>query len=149
MLLPPSHAWTPVQKRLITATIVLAVVSVGALVYGYERYHRGPSESILYGTWQFPLGEHDAYFQFNPDQTFSLLNLFEGQVNTLMKGRWYAGGPNIYLRFSAEDLGQRRPIILHILNIEPNELRVRMWGNDVWIYKRVNLNSQPVSNQLL
>jgi hypothetical protein len=67
-----------------------------------------------------------------------------------MKDQWYAGGPNIYLRFSAEDMGERRPIVLHIVDIEPNELRVRVWNDGgVITYKRANLSSRPASNQTL
>src|SRR5437016_14206300 len=41
MLFPQSHAWTPRQRRLIAGAVVAALVAFSALVYGYERYHRG------------------------------------------------------------------------------------------------------------
>ena len=146
MLLPRTHAWTPAQRWLIIALVASALVSVGALVYSYERYHRGPSETVLYGTWQVPLeGVDDVYLQFNPDWTFSVLSLFEGEATPFLKGRWYAGGSNIYLRYTegSEELEARRPVIWHIVDIEPNELSIRMWRNDVRRYKRVNLASSP------
>jgi hypothetical protein len=52
MLLPRSHAWTPVQRWLITTAVVLAIVLFGALVYSYERYDRGPTKSALFGIWR-------------------------------------------------------------------------------------------------
>jgi hypothetical protein len=39
---------------------------------------------------------------------------------------------------------------LHIVDIEPNELRVRVWNDGgVITYKRANLSSRPASNQTL
>jgi hypothetical protein len=65
-----------------------------------------------------------------------------------MSGRWYAGGSNIYLRVTedAQNTEARRPLILHLVDIKPNELRVRIWRDDVQSFKRVNLDSPPASN---
>jgi hypothetical protein len=41
MLFPQSHAWTPAQRCLIAGAIVAGLVAFSALVYSYERYHRG------------------------------------------------------------------------------------------------------------
>src|SRR2546421_5720748 len=42
MLDPQSHEWTPQQRGLIVAGVVVAgLVALSALVYGYERYQRG------------------------------------------------------------------------------------------------------------
>src|SRR4051812_21218953 len=49
---PRSRAWTPIQKWLITSLALLALAAFGILVYKYERYHRGPSESAFFGTWE-------------------------------------------------------------------------------------------------
>jgi hypothetical protein len=146
MLLPRTHAWTLKQRWLIVAVVATALVSFGKLVYSYERYHRGPSETVLYGTWD--LGG-DYYLQLDPGGAFSELRLFDGEV-TVMKGRWYAGGSNIYLRVieDAENTEARRPLIFHIVDIQPNELRVRIW-RDVQSFKRVNLDSPPASNKPL
>jgi hypothetical protein len=144
MLLLRTHAWTPVQRWLIIAVVAAALVSAGTLVYSYERYHRGPSETVLYGTWQ----EGDFYLQLDPGGTF-FSGLLEGaEATPSVKGRWYAGGSNIYLRVTEDtyDTEARRPIILHIVDIQPNEFRVRM-GQRVESYKRVNLDSPPASNK--
>jgi hypothetical protein len=146
MLLPRTHAWTPIQRWLIIVVVAAALVAAGTLVYNYERYHRGPSESVLYGTWQ--LGG-DYYLQLDPGGKFSELSLFEGETTFVMSGRWYAGGSNIYLRVTedAQNTAARRPLILHLVDIKPNELRVRIWRDDVQSFKRVNLDSPPTSNK--
>ena len=38
-----SHTWTPRQRLIIAGAIVASLVAVSALVYSYERYHRGNS----------------------------------------------------------------------------------------------------------
>jgi hypothetical protein len=41
MLFPQTHAWTPRQRCLIVAGVVVAgLVTFSALVYSYQRYHR-------------------------------------------------------------------------------------------------------------
>jgi hypothetical protein len=70
----------------------------------------------------------------------SLGSVFEGKWNPFATGRWYAGGPNIYLRFSADDIGERRPLILHIVDIRPNEFHVRISRDgEVLTYRRVRI----------
>src|SRR5437868_3742590 len=41
MLLPDSHAWTPRQRWLIIGAIIGGVLALSAVVYGYQRFHRG------------------------------------------------------------------------------------------------------------
>jgi hypothetical protein len=152
MLLPRSHAWTPLQRWLITATVVLAIVSFGTLVYSYERYHRGPSESALFGTWEdtTPAMDSVAYYRFNADHTFDLMTDGMGQLSVVATGRWYAGGPNIYVRFSPDLLGGRQLIMWHIADISADEIRVR-WTRDgaIRIWKRVDLPLPSASNQTM
>jgi hypothetical protein len=52
MLFPRSYAFTRTQRSLILADAIVALASLGAFIYSYERYHSPASESILYGTWQ-------------------------------------------------------------------------------------------------
>jgi len=56
------------------------------------------------------------------------------------RGRWYAGGRNIYLSFLAEDaefLHLKRPEILHIVDIQSDTLRLTPWLNGpVYTYRR-------------
>jgi hypothetical protein len=153
MLLPRSHAWTRRQKWLIVAAAALVVVAVSAAVGVYERYYRGPSEEILYGTWEavdFLDGE-TIYFHFRPDQTFTAGGLSEREFNPFANGRWYAGGPNIYIRFSADEM--RRPtrvIVFHIVDIQRNELHVRLLSDGlVYTFRRSTLKVASASNHAM
>src|ERR1700730_10225269 len=125
------------------ARYIAICVACAATLAGCDD--RAP-ESALYGTWQEPGGEPDepTYYQFKPDHTFSILGK-DGQAVGI-SGRWYAGGPNIYLRFPAEVIGESRPIIWHIVDISPNEIAIRVWRKGGVIhYRRVNLASPPAS----
>ena len=58
-------------------------------------------DSALYGTWARSPGDADSvYYQFQPDGTLNVLDSDWKPTN--IKGKWYAGGPNIYLRFPSE-----------------------------------------------
>jgi hypothetical protein len=152
MLFPRSHAWTPVQRLLRAAAVVLGLVSFGTLVYSYERYHRDPGESALYGTWQDPTiyAEAPLYYEFRPDHTFSVVSMISGEKTSIVDGRWFAGGPNVYLRYAEEMQEGRRPLIWHIVDISANELRIRLWPDgDVYIFKRVKLAAPNASNQTM
>jgi hypothetical protein len=47
MLFPSSHAWTLFHKWLILSATAVVLALCGAAIYTYERYHRGPRESII------------------------------------------------------------------------------------------------------
>jgi hypothetical protein len=146
MLFPRSHAWTARQKRLIVGSVVLAIASFAALVCAYEAYHRGPSEAALYGTWQDtkPALDSETYYRFKPDGRFDILMDGMGELSVVTTGTWYAGGPNIYWRLPAELVGERRPLIWHIEDISPSEIRVRSFRQGaVTIWKRVDLPTPP------
>lgn len=153
MLVPRSHPWTPRQKAGIVIAGVVALILSCGVVYVYERDYRGPSGSVFCGTWEMPLFDDQVYLQLNPDQTFSMFGLFEGAPNPFAKGRWYAGGPNIYLRFTAENLEEAdRPWVFQIIDFQPEQFRVRFvrrYSGDAQImtFRRANLNSPSASNQ--
>jgi hypothetical protein len=152
MLIPRSHALTATQKWLVVGAVILGAAVLSTLIYTYERYYRGLGESALYGTWQVPDVWFDdpVYLQLNPGQTFSMGGVFEGKLNPLATGKWYAGGPNIYLRFSADVMGERRPLILHIADIQADEFRVRTRRDgEVLIFRRAHLDSASASNQAM
>lgn len=145
MLSPRARCWTPLQKWLIAMAIIIAIAGFGAVVYGYERYHRGPSEAALFGTWQdmTPSIDSVTYYQLNSDGTFDLIGDSMGELFIVTTGKWYAGGPNIYWRFPAEFVGMR-PYVWHIDDISRNEVRVRSSrGGAISVWKRVDLPKQP------
>ena len=141
------------QRWLITAGVVLVLAALGALVYTYERHYRGPGESAFYGTWLDPthMWDDPTYFEFRPDHTFTLWVARGGEKTSIAEGRWYAGGPNIYLRFPAEYAGPSRPIILHIVDISPQQFTVRFSreGGRVYRFERATLDVPRASNQAM
>ena len=101
-----------VKQKLLTAVILaVSAALLVTVIYTYERYYRGPSESAFYGTWReeedAPSGPANSpvYWEFHPDQTFSrfLISSFDRSKISLFEGRWYAGGQNLYLRFTDDN----------------------------------------------
>ena len=83
-------------------------------------------ESALFGTWHniTPTLDQATYYRFNSNHTF---NVSFGGIDELISsnGKWYAGGPNIYLRFTRPTPQGQRPLVLHIVEIGPDVIRVR------------------------
>jgi len=81
-MLIPTHAWSRRQKWLVVSSVVLALTSIGALIYGYERYYRGPSDAAFVGTWRdtTPAMDSITYYRFKPDATFDLISDGMGSV---------------------------------------------------------------------
>jgi hypothetical protein len=142
-----------VQKWVVLTATALGIAALGTVVFVYERYYRGPGEGILYGDWEAVdcLAGDTIYFRFRPDQTFTAGDLFKGEFNPFSDGRWYAGGPNIYIRFRADDIrAPQRVIILHIVDIQPKEVHLRLTRDgQIYTFRRVTLNSTSASNQSL
>jgi hypothetical protein len=143
MLLPRSHAWTPLQKRIIAALVVLGVAAFAALVYGYERHHRGPTDRVLVGTWHCDMlnttGANEVYYRFNPDHTYHEfypdLPRDDEKVGP-PSGTWYAGGDFIYLRIPRENTSGPLLEAWHIDTMTPTELQIHC-GPDHDLLKRV------------
>jgi hypothetical protein len=123
--MPRTRAWTPLQRWLIVVGVALCLLAFCAGVYVYERNYRGLRPSALVGTWMGPSG---LYYDFRLDGTLPVLD--EDRQPTDIKGKWYAGGPNIYVRFPPEILEDRQLVVWHIVDISPDEFRVRAWQND-------------------
>jgi hypothetical protein len=137
MLFPRSHAWTARQKALIVLAVLFGLIVFAGLVYSYERYYRGMREAALVGTWtRGGPRSGGLYYQFRRDGTLVVLD--EDRQPTDIKGKWYAGGPNIYLRFPSEVLRDRQLVVWHIVNISPDQFRVRAWRDgEIMIWHRV------------
>lgn len=158
MLLPPTHAWTRRQKRLIIAFSVLTLAFFGILIYGYERYYRGPGEEVLYGTWKGSLDWHgsDSYFEFRADHTFSIwdrawFDPADKKPEFVTKGRWYAGGKFLYMRFPSKFRPDGRVLYFwHIDDISPQELRLRYWHDgENHVFHRVASVATRASNHAM
>lgn len=149
MLFPFTRVWTRRQQGLIVGSAVLALALSAALIYGYERYYRGPSGAVFVGTWEARYVSDSApyFFQFRSDHTFSVFARFEGALDPILKGRWYAGGPNIYLRFLDEDFEGQRPWVWQIVEIQAEEFRIRrLPDTQVITFRRAHLDAPSASN---
>src|SRR6266513_835505 len=124
MLFPRSHAWTSRQKTLIMLAVLLGLIGFGGRGYSYKRYYRGLREADLAGTWtRVDPGTGGGYYDFRRDGTIVMLD-DDGQP-TEFKGKWYAGGTNIYVRFPPNDFLERQLAVWHIVDISRDEFRVR------------------------
>ena len=158
MLIPRAHAWTRRQRRIIAAMSVFALLVCGALILCYERYYRGAGEELLYGTWKGGLDWHgsEAWFEFRADHTFSIWDRAwfakaDAKPEFVTKGRWYAGGKFIYLRYSSKFRPDGNIVeFWHIDDITPEELRMRYWHDGgIHVFQRVDSVATRASNQAL
>ena len=46
MLLPQSHAWTPLQKGIIALTVAVSCIAFGLVIYSYERHRTPPMQGL-------------------------------------------------------------------------------------------------------
>jgi hypothetical protein len=88
-------------------------------------------ESALFGTWRntTPTLDQATYYKFGPDHSFSVSFDRIDDLKFARDGKWYAGGQNIYLRFTGEAAQGQRPLVLHIVEVSKDEIRVR-WSKD-------------------
>jgi hypothetical protein len=133
MLFPYSHTWTSKQRWLIAASVFTGLVALSALVYGYERYYRGPNDSFFVGTWRGEAsytGETRIGYHFKPNHTY------EGEWEP--SGKWYAGGDFLYLRERLDDSSgpYDRLEIWHIDSMTSNEVHMHC-GSLHAVLKRV------------
>jgi hypothetical protein len=85
---------------------VAGLVVFSALVYSYERYHRGPDDSFFVGTWRGELecmGENRTGYRFKSDHTYEERVMSEESESWYPAGKWQAGGDFLYLRVRADD----------------------------------------------
>ena len=135
MLFPRTRAWTLRQRWLIAGAVAVALVAFATAVYSYERYHRGLRETALVGTWSPETSQ--LYYDFQRDGVLVVLD--EDGQPTGTKGKWYAGGPNIYIRFPVEILKDRQLVVWRIIDILPEQFRVRSGRHDdqIMVWHRV------------
>jgi hypothetical protein len=137
---------------------VFALLVCGTFIFCYERYYRGPGQEILFGTWRGTLDWHgsDAYFQFSADHTFSVwdrawFDTADKKPEFVTKGRWYAGGRFLYLRYPPEFRPDGNWVeFWYIDDISPQELRMRYWRDGgIHVFHRVDSVATRASNQAM
>jgi hypothetical protein len=145
-MLTRTHSWSPTQKVLLMAVTAVAITAFVSFAYSYQRSHRLPNESILFGTWQMT-APHDEYVLGLHD----IVGLWDGvrrdhwhsgswirhdpakQMEGFSEMGWYAGGSNIYMRFVDDPM----PQIWQIMDIGPQELRLRHSKQD-YVFRRIS-----------
>jgi hypothetical protein len=145
MLIPRSHLWTQRQKRLIVCVVVLTLLSFATLIYCYERYFRGPDDSILVGTWEMtmPYGMDSAtWVKLGSDHTAIWFSDSIAGYQEDFRSRWFAAGPYVYMRYEGKRL------IWQIVEILPDELKLRCAKRD-YIFKRVTREPPQASNHAM
>ena len=148
MLLPYSHAWTCRQRLLIAGGVLAGLVSFAALVYSYERYYRGPDDSVFVGTWRVKcecLGDNEWDYRFKSDHSYARGDWAGYGKEYYPEGKWFAGGDFIYLirRCDAVHASYDDPAgpygdleVWHIDSMTSNAVRLRHEGErETW--KRV------------
>ena len=148
-MLPHTHAWSRKQKWLIAAGVLIVLAAFGTLVYVFEHYYRGPSDSILVGTWELQDGCIDCtnLITLEPNHiAIGFGDSIAGENQIEYRGRWYAGGQLIVIRYS----DQERSVASYwkIIDIAPDMLRVRITGREV-LLKRSDRKPPRASNQSL
>ncbi len=123
MLFPFTRVWTPRQKVLIVGSVVLALVSFGACIYGYERYYRGPGQEILYGTWHNSDGlDSTIDLTLYSDHTFIDSGEGMGRYWINDTGKWYADFNRIFF-FGRRDFDKPPFEVLRLAGVTDNELK--------------------------
>src|SRR4051794_13245533 len=121
-MLTRTNALSRRGKWFIIVAVTVALVLSGALIYTYERYYRGPADTVLVGTWEMtmPYGMDSAtWVRLNPDHTAIWFSDSISGYQIDYRTRWFAAGPYIYMRYE----GQRQ--IWQITDVLPDELRLR------------------------
>ena len=137
------------RKLLIVVACAAALVAAAGAVYTYERYYRGPSDSVLVGTWYLEDGCIDCTHFVTLFPNHNVLGFSDalGQQNLIdHRGRWYAGGQVLVIHY--DNTEQAGSIIMRILDIEPDTIRVRWDGRELRMTRSTRTPPQA-SNQAL
>ena len=140
MQMPRSHVLTPPVKWLLVAAILVSLLIVSVLICRYERHYR-PSDKLFFGAWQGMSEDtgDGVYWQFRPGHTFSsfILSPMNGEKLPFWEGRWYAGGPFLYLRFSSQSW---REVVALRFDVSSDRLTLNLprSGDTMWSLERVS-----------
>lgn len=147
MIFPPTRAWSRRQKWLIITSSIALLVLLGRGIYSFERYRRWPGEDVFYGTWLHqPAYNGSLRYDFRPGGSLVILDS-DGQPTDL-KGRWYAGGPSIYLTFPPGILRDRQLVVWQIVDFSQDQFRVSpRLDEEPMVYARMKSVGRPQANR--
>jgi len=148
-MLTRTHAWSRTQKWLIIAGSIVVIALAGVGFYVYERYYRGPSDSVLVGTWQIEDGCMDCTHLITLEPNHNAVGFgdymgHEGELD--YRGRWYAGGELLVIHYDTSEESQS--IIMRILDITRDVIRVRWGGTEIRL-TRSDRTPPQASNQTM
>lgn len=132
--MPRAHAWTRSQRWLIIASTAVGLCALAIGIYGYERYHRGPTDSVFVGTWQMEGLCMDCTFYWRLQPDHSVVGFGEADPDFRWpagRGRWYAGGELLVIHFAAEQADAVRSFVMRIVDIAPDVIRLRRDGEEI------------------
>ena len=87
----------------------------------------GPDESVFVGTWEEQRDVGRSQYILKANSTFEVVDPdapYGPEVGA--RGRWYAGGKLVYLRFHFEEPSDRDLVIWHIDDISPQHLQIHI-----------------------
>jgi len=130
-MLPRTPSWSHRQKWLIVAAAVVLIAAFSALIYTYERHYRGPTDSVLVGTWQIEDGCIDCTNWITLRPNHNVVGFSDSLAGELINywGRWYAGGALLVIHSDSKE--EARSIVMRILDVAPDTIRVRWDGKDM------------------
>jgi hypothetical protein len=151
MLIAHTRAWTRTQKALIVASVLAALTVFAAGVYTYERYHRGPTDAVFFGTWEMEGMCMDCalYLSLQPDH--NVVGFGEAVPDLrwpVGRGRWYAGGELLVIHLVTEGADAVPPLIMRIVDIAPDVIRLRRDGEEIRMLRSTH-GSPQASNQAM
>ena len=134
---PRTHSWSRRQKWLIIGVSV------------YERYYRGPSDTVLVGTWQIEDGCIDCtnFIALQPNHSVvGFGDSIAGENQLSSRGRWYAGGQVLVIHYDTAE--EARSVIMRILDIAPDTIRVRWDGREIRMTRSTRMPPQASNHAL-
>jgi hypothetical protein len=149
MLFPFTRSWTRPQKWFIVTAAALALVLVSALIYTYERYRRGPTDSVFFGTWEMEGVCMDCTFFLTllPDHNVRAFGEADPELRwPAGGGRWYAGGQLLVVHYATDE--GVLPLVMRIVDIAPDVIRVRTNGHEVRMLRSTHTPPEA-SNQAM
>jgi hypothetical protein len=122
---PFPRSWTRRQKRVIVASVVLAIAFCTAGIYGYERYYRGPGQEILFGTWH----NGDCIdctddLTLYPNHTFVWSGFGVGRYWIDVTGKWYADFNRLLFFPDRRDVDEPAFGVVRLAGVTDNELKI-------------------------
>jgi hypothetical protein len=148
-MLTRAHAWSRGQKWIIITSSLVLIALSGVGIYVYERCYRGPSDSVLVGTWQIEDGCIDctSFITLQPNHNVvGFGDSIAGENQLSSRGRWYAGGQVLVIHYDTAE--KAASVIMRILDIAPDTIHVRWDGREIRLTRSTRVPPQA-SNQAL